>query len=437
MEQVKYTFPEKNVFKAREALDTDFDIDAHDPKLYINLDSIRILSEETDYKENLYFMLNIDPDSKTLDTTSNDYSKILFLGHRGCGKTTELRRIHHYLNDPERYFAVLIETEKELEVNKMQAEDFYIVMVIKIIRQLKEAGLDKATDSFDDLLKEWLNEKEVQEEISNTKGVEGSAAVKADTDGNILMRALSFLKFEAEIKGTLARESKTTTTIRTQIKKNLPDFVTKFNYALSEVRNYCSKAKNGRDVLFIIDGTEKSTFEFYEEVFQKNGHILRSLNVNIITTLRLDAFYKLDGKPNLDFYQSVFVPMVTVTVENEDILAQIVTKRVDADSFFHMDALSYLVEMSGGSVRQLLRLANQSLLFSRGKKVDINRAKKTVASEGEKLYHALSPDQKKILRENTWIDNWSHPDVSVMLYAMALLKYNGKARVNPIIESYL
>lgn len=436
MSQHKYIFPEKNVFKAREALDTDFDIAPYNAELYIDLDSARIQSEETDYKENLYFMLNIDPDSKTLDTTASDYSKILFLGHRGCGKTTELRRIHQFLNDPKRYFAVHIETEKELEVNKMQAEDFFIVMVVKIIRQLKSVGLDDAADCFDDLLKDWLSEKEVQEEITNTKSAEGSLAVKADTDGNFLMKALSIFKFEAEIKGTLARENKTTTTIRTRIKTDLMTFMVKFNNALAEVRDLCAEAGKGRDLLFIIDGTEKTTFEFYEEVFQKNGHILRALNVNLITTLRLDAFYKLEGKPNLDFFQSVFVPMVVVNKQNSDQLAQIVATRVDADAFFEVDALQHLVKMSGGSLRQLLRLANQSLLFSRGKKVDLGRAKKTAATEGEKLYHALSPEQKEILKKHTWVDNWSHPEVSVMLYAMALLKYNGKANVNPLIAHY-
>lgn len=436
MAQSNYTFPETNAFRAREALDLDFDIDTFNPGLYVNLDDIRILSEETDYKENLYFMLNIDPDSKKLDTAANDYSKVLFLGHRGCGKTTELRRIHRFLNDSDRYFAVLIETEKELEVNKMQAEDFFIIMVIKIIRQLKEAGLHKATDSFDDLLKDWLSEKEVQEEISNTKSVEGSAGVKADTDGNFLMKALSILKFEAEIKGTLARESKTTTTIRTRIKSDLLTFIVKFNNALAEVRDYCAEEGKGRDLLIIIDGTEKATYDFYEEVFQKNGHILRSLNVNLITTLRLDAFYKLEGKPNLDFFQTVFVPMVIVNQHNKHKLAQIVSNRVDTDMFFDADALDYLVTASGGSLRQLLRLANQSLLFSRGKKVTSERARKTADAEGEKLYHALSPDQKEMLKNNTWVDNWSHPDVSVMLYAMALLKYNGKAEINPLIKAY-
>lgn len=431
-----YSFPEKNVFKAREVLDTDFDIDAHNPDLYVNLDKIRILSEETDYKENVYFMLNISPETKTLETIANDFSKILFLGHRGCGKTTELRRIHQFLNNPSRYFSIHIEIEKELEVNKMQAEDFFIIMVIKTIRQLKETGLERATDCFDDLLKDWLSEKEVQEEISNTKSVEGNIGGKVDTDGNFLLKALNIFKFDAELKGTLARESKSTTIIRSRIKTDLMDFVVKFNYALTEVREYCEAAGKGRDLLFIIDGAEKTTFEFYEDVFQKNGHVLRSLNVNLITTIRLDAFYKLESKPNLDFFQTVYVPMVLVNGENKGTLAQVVSKRIDAESFFGAGVLDYLVGMSGGSIRQLLRLTNQALLFNRGKKIDMERAQKTVSTEGEKLYHALSPEQKEILRSNSWQDNWSHPEVSMMLYAMALLKYNGNASINPLIAPH-
>jgi energy-coupling factor transporter ATP-binding protein EcfA2 len=436
MTKTTYSFPEKNVFKAREALDTDFDIDQHDKNLYIDLDNVRIVSEETDYKENLYFMLNIDPDTKNLETTANDYSKILLLGHRGCGKSTEMRRIHSFLNTPERYFSIHIETESELEVSKMQAEDFFIIMIIKIIRELRKKGLDHATDSFDDLLKDWLSETDVQKEITNTGSVEGNASVKVNTDGNFLMKALSIFKFEADIKGTLSRENKTTTTIRTKIKTDLLTFVTGFNNALAQVREHCVAANKGRDLLFLIDGTEKTTFEFYEDVFQRNGYILRALNVNLLTTMRLDAFYKLEDKPNLDFFQTVFVPMIPIKVESIPKLVQIVSKRVDESTFFDHDALIYLVEMSGGSLRQLLRLANQALFFSRGKKVDMTRAVKTVATEGDKLYHALSPDQKEILKQGTWVDNWSQKDVSIMLFAMVLLKYNGKAAINPLLKSY-
>lgn len=436
MNKITYTFPEKNVFKAREALDTDFDIDAHSKDLYINLDSVRIISEETDYKDNLYFMLNIDPDSKKLETTANDYSKILLLGHRGCGKSTEMRRIHSFLNTPERYFSIHIETEKELEVSKMHAEDFFIIMIIKLIRELRSRDLEHATNSFDDLLKDWLSETEVQKEITNTGSIEGNASVKVDTDGNFLMKALSIFKFEADIKGTLSRENKTTTTIRTRIKTDLLTFVTRFNNALARVRDYCVAANKGQDLLFLIDGTEKTTFEFYEEVFQKNGYILRALNVNLLTTLRLDAFYKLEDKPNLDFFQTVFVPMISIKSESIPKLAEIVTSRVDETSFFDKVALYYLVEMSGGSLRQLLRLANQALFFSRGKKVDLERAKKTVATEGDRLYHALSPEQKEILKNGTWVDNWSQKDVSIMLFAMVLLKYNGKSAINPLLKSY-
>lgn len=432
MNRSEYNFPEKNVFKARRALDTNFDI-AEAPELYVNLDELRILSEEADYKENLYFMLNINTTTRKLETLVDDFCKILLLGHRGCGKTLELRRMHAFLNDPDRYFSILIETEKELETSKMQAEDFFVIMVIKTIRELETAGLHQITDAFDDLLKEWLSDKEVQEEIVRRTELDAQIGVGVDTDGNFLMKALNIFKFKTEIKGTFASENKITTVVRSRIKKDLINFVVKFNQALAEVRDYCIENGHGRDLLFVIDGTEKTTLDFYKSLFQENGHILRSLNVNLITTIRLDAFYRLEDKPNLDLFETVFVPMVIINDDTRDKFTEIIKKRIDVDTFFDADALNYLVDKSGGSIRQLLRFAGQTLLHSRGKKVDLAQAKRTITKERDNLYHALSPEQKELLENRKWVDNWSHPEVSKMLFAMALLKYNGKAIVNPLL----
>lgn len=431
-----YRFPEQNPFRAREVLDTDFDIDRHDPGLYVDLEAARLQTADTDYRQDLFFMLNIDPDTRKLETPANDFSKILFLGHRGCGKTIELRRIQQFLHHPDRYFSVHIEVEKELEVGRMQPEDFYIIMLVKTIRALNAAGIGKATKCFDSLLEEWLSEKEVQKEIVSARGAKGSAGVKVDTDGNILAKALSVFKFDADLKATLSRESKTTTTLRTQVSKSLPDFIVRFNNGLFEIRELLADKGLGRDIMFILDGTEKTAYELYESVFQKNGHIFRELNANLVTTLRLDAFYRLEDKPNLDFFQQVFVPMVEVGPKTLPALAEIIRRRVDAAQFFEEEALAHLVEMSGGSIRQLLRLANQALLFSRGKKVGKAQLEKLLKKEAEKLFHALSPERKAILQEKTWVDNWAHPDVSVLLFSMVLLKYNGNARLNPLLQTY-
>jgi chromosome partitioning protein len=310
-----YTFPEKNPFYAREVLDTDFDIKDY-PFLYVNMDESRLNEREDveDFRAKLKFCLNIDPESNKLATLPNDYKKILFVGHRGTGKTQELRRLHRELNDPDRYFSILIEIEQELEVARLKPEDFFALLVLKIVREMSHRGLDNYTQVFDDLIKDWLRDKEVVKEIAEKKGWSVGGGVGTN-DKNLLAQLVSFLKLEFNAKAEFARESKTSTVIRETIAKNFLTFVSKFNVALQEVRREVQARKKGQDILFIIDGTEKAPAQLYEDLFQRNGHIFREIGANIITTAPIDAFYRLRDRNNLNFFEQVDLPMIRLDTE--------------------------------------------------------------------------------------------------------------------------
>jgi hypothetical protein len=433
-----YTFPEKNPFYAREVLDTDFDIKDY-PSLYVNMDQSRLNEREVvgDFRENLKFCLNIDPDSNKLLTPPNDYKKILFVGHRGTGKTQELRRLHRELDHPDRYFSILIEIEQELEVARLKPEDLFALMVLKIIREMNRRGLDNYTQVFDGLVEDWLRDREVVEEIADKNGwkVEGGVGIN---DKNLLAQLVSFLKLEFNAKAEFAKESKTSTVIRETIAKNFLTFVSKFNEALQQVRREVQARKKGQDILLIIDGTEKAPAEFYENLFQKNGHIFRDIGANIITTAPIDAFYRLRDRNNLDFFDRVHLPMIYLDTEaKRQALRQIVAERVAAEVFFEPAALDQLIEMSGGCLRQLLRLGNQVILNTRGKKADLAAVNKTVRLEGRRMYEQLNARQIDILRQKSWGNNWADPDQSEMLFALVLLKYNGHAQMNPILREIM
>lgn len=433
-----YNFPEKNPFYAREVLDTDFDIKDY-PFLYVNMDESRLNERENvgDFRENLKFCLNIDPESNKLATLPNDYKKILFVGHRGTGKTQELRRLHQELNHPDRYFSILIEIEQELEVARLKPEDFFALLVLKIIREMNQRGLDNYTQVFDDLIKDWLRDKEVVKEIAEKKGWSVGGGVGTN-DKNLLAQLVSFLKLEFNAKAEFARESKTSTVIRETIAKNFLTFVSKFNVALQEVRREVQARKKGQDILFIIDGTEKAPAQLYEDLFQKNGHIFREIGANIITTAPIDAFYRLRDRNNLNFFEQVDLPMIRLDTEaKRAALRQLVGARVDTSRFFDPDALDHLVELSGGCLRQLLRLANQVVLNTRGKKADLAGVKKTAQLEGRRMYEQLNTGQKALLRAKTWGQDWADPDQSEMLFALVLLKYNGHAEMNPLLREVM
>ena len=98
-------FPIKNKFKAREVTEPDYEADLFKEHLYVNLDSVR----GKEFMDDIKFSLNIESSTPVLNETTNDYIKILFSGHRGSGKTTELKRLHKQINKPDCYYSIFIE----------------------------------------------------------------------------------------------------------------------------------------------------------------------------------------------------------------------------------------------------------------------------------------------------------------------------------------
>jgi len=65
----------------------------------------------------LYKSLCLDPQSMSFkgDLPRRVYQ--LFLGHRGSGKSTELRRLSHQLHAPQRFFVVFLDVPTKLDIN--------------------------------------------------------------------------------------------------------------------------------------------------------------------------------------------------------------------------------------------------------------------------------------------------------------------------------
>jgi predicted AAA+ superfamily ATPase len=56
---------------------------------------------------------------------AESYTTILFTGHRGCGKSTELKRIQkHWEKD---YRVIYLEVNEETDINDVSYTDFYLI----------------------------------------------------------------------------------------------------------------------------------------------------------------------------------------------------------------------------------------------------------------------------------------------------------------------
>jgi hypothetical protein len=132
---------------------------------------------------------------------------ILFTGHRGCGKSTELQRIKHRWEL--HYEVIYIKATDELDINDADYKDIYLVIVKYLTQALQSWGLN-SDPTLVSAFENWF--KDITQETERTReaavAVEGKAGVGGGIP-NLLAMSVNLL---AQIKGSekhkkLIRES--------------------------------------------------------------------------------------------------------------------------------------------------------------------------------------------------------------------------------------
>jgi Cdc6-like AAA superfamily ATPase len=79
------------------------------------------------------------------DPASNQFfppgqSHVLFFGHVGSGKTTELRQYAQRLNDSKRFCVIEVDAVDKLDVNNLQYTDALMAMAETLVKYLDQRG---------------------------------------------------------------------------------------------------------------------------------------------------------------------------------------------------------------------------------------------------------------------------------------------------------
>lgn len=423
----QYSFPEKDVFKARDVLEATFDIRPFLKELYVDLDKVRG-SEQLD---ELCFQLGIQ--NNKLVAIGGEPQKILFSGHRGCGKSLELFRYHYYLDNPERYISIHIDLQQEVEAFKFESEDLYVLMIAKLIEKLTVQGISFNKKAFDRIADDWLSEEDVKLELKNTSGFESTG------EGSVGFNFWNFVTFKQGLKDLISGSRTTINTIRTKVKLNSIELIDTFNNELNKVRKELAKQEHGRDILFIIDGSERIRREVYEQMFVHDINLILSTHVSLICAVPINTFYEIVNSAGRDYFKRMTLPMIKITTESRPLLEKIVTNRIDKSTFFEQSALDYMIENSGGCPRQLLLLAQRALVKTRGKKITFSVAEVVVREFGRTLFEELNEKHLGIIREGGDKGEYltGEFEVQQLLFSLALLKYNGDIYLNPALKPFV
>jgi GTPase SAR1 family protein len=383
-------------------------------KYYVEIDQ-----NETNIKELQYRL--------ELGLETREPIKLLFTGHRGSGKTTALKRLVTKLN--ERFFIVNYNAFDLLDNNDITYSDVLFSIITKILEKANKDNIYLG-ENLNKRAKTWGSS--ITRTTIAEKGKEGGINVNIP---------LYFL----EIFGKMKSETTTREEIRKEIEPRVSELIGIINDTVAEIE------KTGKQVLIIIDNLEKIDFAKALVLFHDHGTQLGQPKCKIIYTFPIsikssEKFMQI----KINFTDVIIHSNIKIHYQDglpyplgRGFMKEIVERRVPLD-LFEPDALEYIIDMSGGVVREYIRIIRDSALraITREKKIITKDIAIEVVNGLKNFYQAqLSDSDYDVLIDVCKTKDIKRNEQLVgLLHNLSVLEYKNDRSwcdVNPIVRSIL
>jgi nucleoside-triphosphatase THEP1 len=284
-----------------------------------------------------------------VEDSPSQSSKIIFSGHTGCGKSTLLAALAQKLHD--RFFVVRFSIANTIENADVNHVTILFAIALKIMDESEIQGV-KISPKIKESILNWFAKKTKTEEVK----LAGQANVATDF--------LKLVGLKLQVDAVIRQE------IKQEFERKVSELVAKLN-EIAAIANGAS----GKNILVIIDDIDKLEIPVIRDVFINNIKALFLPNLQIIYTLPISALHDKDIVPVLETETSDrIVPMrilklykkgesrhpdPTPVAEIVDKLEKLLAKRIDLE-LFEPDALQKVIAYSGGVLREVIRIVQQS-----------------------------------------------------------------------------
>ncbi len=391
---------------------------------------------------------------------SDEYLCFLFSGHIGCGKSSELQQLKHALANPAaenpRYFPVLVNVGEYLDDFDAAPSDIFLAIVSELASALREElGIELRDNYFVKRINEikqfFLSDVEVRE------GELGLGGAK--------------LKIQRLKRDPGARDN-----VRQALEPKLSTMAVEINTVFEEARlKMRSDKAKGRnqsfaDFVLILDDMEKIVgfpgkqvgIASQREFFIERAPQLRAIKSHVIHTVPL-RLARSDGPQLKQRYgvEPFVLPMVKIFergttnrfAEGHDCIRRLLQRRLgelDLNKAFDPEALEFLIQFSGGHVKNLMTFLREACTHTKGIPIPLQAAKKAVQLS-VRAYSTGIPEQhwEKLAQLDQSADQQirnGDEDYLLMLEQLSILEYvNGGGdapftggepwyAVNPIVK---
>ena len=236
-------------------------------------------------------------DSITLildDQKSGDFVTILFTGHRGSGKSTELRLIQKRWQDE--YQVIYVDASNETDINDAEYTDIYLIVIKWVEFELRKKGLKfdaELLSNFEEWFKEVTNE--TVESVDKSISVEGEVTLNAEVP--FVGVVPPFLaKLVLKLLGQVKASHQGKKTVRQTLLKDVERLKTDINLLLDDgLKKWQKKFPKCKDFLIIFDNLDRCPPPVANHLFFDYASQLKDLHCSIVYTVPISAVYSPKG----------------------------------------------------------------------------------------------------------------------------------------------
>jgi hypothetical protein len=343
----------------------------------------------------------------------------LFTGHIGCGKSTELLRLKAALEQDD-FHVVYFESSKDLELSDVDVGDILLAIARRVSQSLEALQLEKPTQ-LHNLLQGAARLLQAEIELSAcAKTPVGQ--ITANSNGEFSLD-LGIAKIAAKAKASPTLRDK----LRGYLEPRTNGILDAINAELIEPGIAKLKLCGKHGLVVIVDNLDRVDSSpkpwgrpQQEYLFVDRGEQLRGLKCHLVYTMPLALRFSSDFT-NLTHRFAVnpqVLPMVPIQLRDGSeceqgmyLLRQMVLARAFPDSdegerlkripeiFDVPETLNLLCRISGGHVRNLLRLLNDSIKRQRGLPITRSSLESVIREYRHNRVLAVTDTEWNLLRQ--------------------------------------
>lgn len=362
----------------------------------------------------------------------------LLSGHRGCGKSTELRRIARDLDSPLAYCVVFLDVLSTLDPHNLQYPDVFLALAEKLVSILNEREVDIDKEHLE-RLEQWFRQRIETHAETKDFAAEIKAGAKVEAGLPWLGRLFAACTNAFKVNSTYKSE------LRRVVQNSFSEFAAAFNLLIRGSGDALTKKGYRGHVLFVIDGLDRLNSDDALRLYVKDVYQLQQIEGIFLYVAPIHMLYSSNAV-NQAFY-TFKLPMIKLTEKGSnvrmepayDALRQLVFKRADPALFVDEAVVDQLIASSGGHPRDLLRLLNYSYEYATGDKIDRSAAEQAVRRMASDYRRLILDDDYALLREIDESPPKHAPNnarVQELLHNLVILEYNDYWwRSHPVVQT--